>query len=307
MVVGKFWIKRFLKVIRELKNKGISYEKIAKKIKYPSYLTRAIIPNPTLKFLGVSKEEIKEKDEFISEIIFELYKDISLCKENKNILWDENQIKENFSLDKLIQLDKPPNGYLRTITEFLYFYSDNFGHEFHGPYTLSNGKKLLVREWHNLNAPYYNFSKNFTPNEFKIYELYNKSSIIEIDISNRLNIENEKLEGFYFEVNNRILNKEETESLSEYFINKCKEATKEVLSLNKKELFKKVCLMQFYMLKPLVNILKRNWKPNEDCSKRIDEGIKEEDKILYSIVKSVPLTSEMIRVLFDYRLELPKQ
>jgi len=306
MVTGKFWIDKFLDILKKIEDKNISFEGIAERIKYPSFLTRAVIPNDTLKFLKISKNKIMMKDRSISEIIFSLYKEYPFCKESKNILWNVEDIEKNFKRDKLLKIQGHPNGYLRTITEFLYFYSDNLGHEFHGPYILNNGDKLLVREWYNLDAPYYNFSKDFSPSEIRIYELYNSNAEIEIDISNRL-IVGGTLKGSYLEVDKKVLSLKETNELIDFIIKKCREATKEVLSLNRQELFKKACLMQFYMLKPLADLAEVDWEPSKDCLNRIKEGIKEEDKTLFRIVKSASLTKEMIQMLFDYRLDLPEQ
>src|SRR3989344_4710487 len=225
MVTGKFWMDKFLFIIRKIKEENMPFNEVTEKIRYPSLLTRAIIPNGTLKFLGIDREKIGIKDRFISELIFNLYKQYPFCEGSKNILWSRAEIEKNFKKDKLLKIQGYPNGYLRTITEFLYFYSDNLGHEFHGPYILKNGEKLLIREWYNLNAHYYKFAKNFTPKEVRVYELYGPDTDIKIDISNRLIIVGGSLKGSYFEVDNKVFNITETKELVGLILKKCKEAT----------------------------------------------------------------------------------
>jgi len=319
MVVGEYWGDFFLEVIKRIEEKRLNIEGLSKKIKYPSPFTRAFYPNVELKYKGYPADKLEEIDLFVSELIYPLYKEDSFCANWTNILWDENQIKKEFNIQRLIWLKdlkdlKDPreiikyNGYLRAITEMLFFYWDNFGHEIHGPYKLESGDILLIREWHDLKPGYFEFSKNFPFDYLRIYELYKPRTLIKIDVSNRVYIDariDDCLLGFYFETWDKIFSFSEKQVLIEEIRDLCEMGVKEVASMKPEQIFENAAYMHFYLFKPLTDILGISWKPNRDCCERIRMGITEEDKKAFRFLIRLNLDEATIKHLFDCRLSLP--
>lgn len=316
-VIAKHWADFYLEVIEKLKQQEQSIEAITKKIKYPSIFSRAIYSNVELKYQGYPKEKIKQISSFISELTYPCYKSDVFCRDMTNILWDKKQIQENFQKEKIIWLKDIENkeqiakynGYLRVITEMLFFYWDNIGHEIHGPYKLNSGELLLIREWHDLKADYFEFPKNLPHDFIRTYEIYKSGTEIKIDISNRLYMTS-KIEdcllGFYFESSGKILDIDKTLSLIEQIKKTCEEGVREITSITPNQILEKAVHMHFYLLKQLTDILGISWKPNKDCLDRVAKGITEKDKHLFKSLIRLNLDENTIRELFDYRLKLPK-
>jgi len=316
-IIATNWADFFFDIIKKLKEKKINLLNIARKIKYPSPLSRAFYPNLELKFKNYPSKKIGEIDTFIAEIMYYFYKEGPYCKNWTNILFDKEQINKNFHSEKVIWLKDLKNikeiiqynGYLRAITEMLFFYWDNFGHEIHGPYKLDTGEILLIREWHDLKPDYFKFSKELTSDTIIIYEIYKPETKIKIDISNRVFIDSrtdECLLGFYFQTPEKILSLNETRLFIEKIKKVCEEGVKEIISVDPEQLLEKAVHMHFYIMKPLADILGISWKPSEQCIERVKQGVKEEDKKPFQLLMKLKLDETNIAQLFDYRLKLPE-
>ncbi len=316
MVIGKYWGDFFIEVIRKLQKRINSINEIVQKVKYPSPFSRAFYPNVELKCLGFSASKIKEIDHFVSEIMYSFYKSDVFCKNWSNILWDKKKLRQKYNPKNLIcvkDLGKEKNtirynGYLRAITEILFFYWDNLGHEIHGPYKMESGEILLIREWHDLRPDYFDFPENFVYDYICIYELYKPGTDIKIDISNRVYINSridECLIGFYVETADKLHNFSETLSIIKKIEKFCDMGVKEIVSLKSVQILEKAAYMHFYLLKPLTDILGISWKPNEECMARVKEGITENDKKPFKILIRLNLNEAVIKQLFDCRLKIP--
>lgn len=318
MMIAEYWLDHYLDLINKFKEKKIPIEEITKKIKYPSALTRTVYPNLEIKYGDYPREKIKKKDLFLAEVLYPLYKEDLYCSRYTNILWSKEKIKCNFNPNKIKNLegmgDKKDilnyNGYLRVISEILFFYFDNLGHETHGPYTLESGEILLIREWHDLNPGYFEFMKSFPFKSFRVYEVYKPGTEIKIDISNRIYINskmNECLEGFYFETPEKILNIPETKKLIKDIQYHCQKGVEEISLLDSGQILEKAVQMHFYILKPLAIILGVSWKPSEECMKRARQGLTEKDKEPFKVLMRLNLNLDTIRGLFHYNLSLPRE
>ncbi|MBD3252285.1 hypothetical protein GF386_00965 [Candidatus Pacearchaeota archaeon] len=317
-MISWYWADFYLDTIERLKKQRVSALDISKKIKYPSVFSRSLYSNIELKYQEYPAEKIKEMSSFISKITHPCYKSDPFCKDMTNILWDKEQILKNFQKEKIILLkdikDKKQvikyNGYLRAITEMLYFYYDNLGHEIHGPYKLDSGELLLIREWHDLNPNYFNFPRNLSYDFIRVYETYKPQTDIKIDISNRLYMAS-KIEdcllGFYFESSGKIFDTDETFTLINQIKKTCEEGVKEITSISQSQMLEKVVYMHFYLLKQLTDILGISCNPTKNCIDRISKGITEKDKHLFRSLIKIKLDVNKIRELFDYRLKLPRE
>lgn len=316
MAIDNYWCDFFLDIIKKLKVRELNTKEIANKIAHPSTFSRAFYANLQLKVKNYPPEKITEMNEFVAELLYYCYKNDIFCTNWTNILWDKEQIKTNFRPEKIIRVkdiaDKKPiicyNGYLRAITEMLFFYWDNFGHEIHGPYKLDSGEILLIREWHDLRPEYFEFSKNFPYDHIRIYEIYSPETKIKIDISNRCYINlrtDECLLGFYFECASRALDLAETVSAFENIKNTCAQGVAELTSLRSEQILEKAAHMHFYLFKPLTDMLGISWKPSEDCMIRIGKGVTNNDKKVFEALIKTPLDEISINQLFDCRLKLP--
>lgn len=316
MVVGEYWGDFFLEVIRKIKRKGINVEDLSEKIKYPSPFSRAFYPNVELKYKGYPPDKLEEIDRFVSELIYPLYKADIFCANGTNILWDKNQIDGEFNIGRLIWLRDLKNstemirynGYLRAITEMLFFYWDNFGHETHGPYKLESGDVLLIREWHDLKPGYFKFSEKFPFDYLRVYELYKPGTVVKIDVSNRVYIDariDDCLLGFRFYTVDKTFSFSETEHLIEEIRGFCEMGVRELVSMKPEQILENAAYMHFYLFKPLTDILGISWKPGRDCLERIRMGITVEDKEAFRFLIRLNLDNVTIKRLFDCRLSLP--
>ncbi len=315
-ITGKDLADFFIRLIGEFKKRGISREELAQKLNYPSRFSRPIYSFPQLKYDKYPLEKLGEITLFVSELMYPFYKDDLYCKGWTNILWNKEQIEKTFQREKLLSTEGLENkskllqynGYLRTITEILYFYWDTLGHEIHGPYNLDSGEILLVREWHNLNPGYFEFPKDFSFDKVTIYEVYKPGTEIKIDVSNRVFIDSrmdECLIGFYFDVSGKILLLEETKSMIQEIKRMCEKGVKEISTMSQKELLEKVVYMQFYSLKPFADFLGVSWKPPEESMKKIEKGITDKNREMAKKLMRLDLNEKTIAQLFDYRLKLP--
>lgn len=316
MVIDNYWGDFFLEIIKKLKENKLSIRDIAKKVSYPSPFSRVFYSNVQLKLKKYPIEKIKAINTFTAELMYPLYKKDIFCKNWSNILWSKKEIKRNYNSKKTIWLKNLKNikdiikynGYLRAITEMLFFYWDNFGHEIHGPYELDSKNILLIREWHDLKPRYFEFSKIIPYDHIRIYEIYKPNTKIKIDISNRVYINSRTdicLLGFYFESPEKILDLSETVALIEEIEKICEEGVKEITSLQTEQIFRNAVYMHFYLFKPLTNILGISWEPTETCMNRVRKGVNEEEKKAFRALICTNLDKRTIKQLFDYRLRLP--
>lgn len=316
MVVGEYWGDFFIEVIRQVEKKGMSIEDLSKRIKYPSPFSRAFYPNVELKYKGYPLERLEKMDRFVSELIYPIYKDDIFCAGGTNILWDKNQIEENFNIRRLTWLRDirdsreltQYNGYLRAITEMLFYYWDNFGHETHGPYLLESGDVLLIREWHDLKPGYFEFSEDLPFDYLRIYELYKPGTQIRIDISNRVYVDvriDDCLLGFYFETLDNVFSFPETQGLIGSIKDSCEMGAKELASMKPEHILENAARMHFYLFKPLTDILNISWQPSRDCVERVRAGVTKKDREAFQFLIRLNLDEATIKHLFDCRLGLP--
>lgn len=315
MLIDNYWSDAVITYIDELEKNAIPLKDFSEKIKFPSRFSRPFYDNITLKFKGYPTEKIKKVNEFLAEFMFHFYKKDHFCMNITNILWDEEKIKEKFNKEKLIRTESLKdkkilayNGYFRAITEMLYLYFDNLGHEIHGPYELESGERLVIREWYDLKPEYYDFVEGLPFSSVRVYEVYKPETGIRIDISNRVFIDeslDKCITGFYFEIDDESLGYSKTVKTMEIVKSVCAEGCEELERLSLNQLLERAVKMHFYIFKPITDIIGFSWEPSKECMERVKKGITEAEKVAFQKLMKTQINDITVKQLFDYRLKLP--
>jgi len=304
VAVDELWCDRFLNLIDFIEQNN-QFQKVQKNVLYPSPLSRAFMANFQLKYLKYPYKKLLKKDFFIIKLLQKFHN--NFCINKKNFLWTKTRIKKIKINSFYKNLDLQYNGYLRILSEMLYFYFDNLCHEIHGPYKFANNL-LIIKDWHDLKPPFFKFTKHLLFDQFRIYELYKANTKIQIDVSNRFYIENalSNIKACAFEVNGRFLDLDEILDLTENIKTTCSLGAQFLSKLNYKELFIKAAYTHFYILKPIFDAVNKKWNPpKSQIIKAIETELTERKaKQLINYLLKLKLDKKTIRSLFDPRLNL---
>jgi len=151
------------------------------------------------------------------------------------------------------------------------------GSERHGPYFLSDGSLLLVREYFNLNPK--EIWKNYCKyHSCKLYLKYKKNTKIKIDYANHVYLEDSKnglLSFSLFVDEKRISSLDEIKRLYFYFSSLGKIQAEKVNTLSPKEIIKKSVEIYYFRYKDFFKFYKESWHPPKEVYKKIDKiGLK---------------------------------
>lgn len=309
MMIDPEFAKYFLLIIKKIEKKGLSYDDIAKKILYPSPLSRIFFISRALKVHNYPQDNLLKIINFISEVMARKYIKNHFCLNGKNILISNQDIKNRVN-DKVFDSINPElkhlNGLLWLYAELIYMYFHNYGHEIHGPYP--HGKhQLIIREWHSLKPPFFDFCKDFPSDNITIYELYDQTIDITFDISNRMNCSkpvDKHVKKFYVEINGRKI--KDITKLNKKIEKHIAKAVKSFEKTNRKFLLPKIASIHFRVLKPFCEIVNMPYKPTKACLRRMreDKLTKYEESAIQKIKKMNISNPKVIRMFFDPRIPL---
>jgi len=312
--------------IKNLEKKGFRDGDISKLFKFP---TRIADYAWLLKLKELMKLTPQQRTELYTKLLryISLYRSDLFCEKGKNILWSKIKIDQALKESRFINVasDQKREVYQKYIgrlnatawsyTELLFFAAHGMAHEFHGPYDLGDRGYLVVREYFDLNADFWDFTKKSPIEKVTSLEIY-KNIDIRFDFFNRT-IAEKPLPRFITEISietNRgeIATLENLVDLLSLFDETVEEGAIYEASLNPKELIKKYIEAHFFTLKPLAHKLGQSWQPPKEANDIVDnEEIKKSEilKKKYELLETIPTLSpeekyEVFRKMYDPRLLL---
>lgn len=311
-----YFLRELHTTIKLMKGKGYGTEEIAKLFKNPSRITQFMYLFPGISFSDLSvKERIELVDNLLDYIAYYRKGDI-FCENGKNILWSDNEIEEIIGKYELItpsnedknkhrELIGKINGSLFNYCEFLHLAKHPFGHEFHGPYKLSDNEVLIAREYYDLKPTLvWSFTKNLPFERVLTLEIY-KGIDIYFDFFNHTGSSSslpQHLQRFFIAIDgcgNFITKREELEKLLVNINKIFVDATGFTSIYTTKDWIQKLFEMHYYYLKPFKDILGLDWKPPEKQYKFLEtKGISEDFLKASEEIGKKP-KDESIRMLKD--------
>jgi len=296
----RFFVREIYNTIITLEKRGYDLKEIAHFLWGPSVISHwAYFAQCPIK--GLSYEEVIDFFEKTADLLACLRIDDIFCKSYKNILWNEENIRHTLNEYEYISVRE--NETLRDmfvrLNVMLWHYCGLinvghhvFSHEFHGPYNLSDGKVLLVREYYNLKPEdVWNFTKEVPYRSLMTLEIY-KDLQIKIDAFNHLETTEplpSHLESFTVVVNNREFDGKDPESFMKVLFDKMGRALNQgillIRNFDKKDWINKVIWMRHLYLKPAKDALGVDWRPKEELLSLPDLIGEAEKYVLEYIVK----------------------
>lgn len=273
----------------ELKQKSYSVAKTAKLLKNPSRIAQTLWPfGHVVNVDQRSKTELIELASFIVDLLSSYRKD-PFNRNGKNIVWSQSDIDEYLTKHKVIDSNNSQfktyrnlisrlKGILWLYSELLFFSIHEICKEFHGPYSSEDAMPILIREYYDLRPEFWPFAHRMPYQNLLIFETYKKDTEIEFDFFGRLRVRNltpEDLASFSLIVDDTpILAYESIQNICNCISQIAIEGAKYAQNLSRQQVMKKFVYSYYYILKPIKNVLGKNWEPPE----RIFKDIKHERK-----------------------------
>ncbi|MEM5782359.1 MAG: hypothetical protein QXD43_04150 [Candidatus Aenigmatarchaeota archaeon] len=272
------WFNRLFYLLKELEKKNYKDEFIASLFKSSSRIINFFWHFDSIKNTTLNKEER-------IYLFKKLYKFLSIYRKNfeKTLIWDNKKIENINRSTKFVNL-KERGGLKRTIfsleatlflyTELIWFMYHPLGHTFHGPYKIDN-KKLIVRKFFDLKPiDIWSFTKILPFDEIEILEIYGENTKPKVDFMERaVNIrynDKKNIVGISIKVNDKSLLKEkEIKEIINKLTKTMEGGSKFIQGLNQQDLFMKHIECWFYILKPLSETLKLDWRPPREVCENV--------------------------------------
>ncbi|MEW6716527.1 MAG: hypothetical protein AB1345_03335 [Chloroflexota bacterium] len=285
------FLQSFYNDIAQLNQQGYSLENIARKFKFPSRIAQTLWPFGHTVDVN---EEFKQKLIELSYTIIKLlsyYREDPYNSDGKNIIWSSNQIKSFYSnnimhekgsdfFDKSKLLISRVEGTLWMYSELLYFSIHEICKEFHGPYQMSDGRIVLVREYYDLKPGFWEFTKDFPCESVRVFEIYQKGTDISLDFFGRLTSTQStihNLEGFSLSIDQEpIIDYSEIKKILNDIVQISSLGSEQLQRLSRLEIMNKFIQSYYYLLKPLKDELGKSWEPPESIMKDVENDRKKE-------------------------------
>ncbi len=301
-----------------LKEKNFGLSKIASLFAYPSRTAH-------LMYLFMEDSKTEEETKIRSFVCSKLLEVIQIlrngnpfCDKGKNVVWNTKSIDEVLERYEIHKVDNLPETKklisklivaLSGYCEFLYFANLAFGREFHGPYETKYGK-LLVREYFDLQPMFWNFSKTFPFKKIMFITIYPSDIHIAFDFAGRLRSDktlapNLKYVTIIIDGKEFPLTSKDLTNLLDQIGKFLRNATLEVLNLEKENLMIKWIEAYFWTLKPFKDLLNKPWSPPQEIYLKIKQ--EKPDTWLISVMKSlasmpVAMRFDIMKKVFDPRI-----
>ena len=293
-------------MIQKLENRGFTDEEIAKLFGGPSRICLFL-------FWVDGKHLLKMKKYEIAKLALKLIKYVSFyrrgdiyCRDGKNLILDREGLRQVIEDFHGIKPDRDRqfndirksvariNAALWLYTELLYFACHSWGHEFHGPYELENGKSLVIREYYDLKPPFWDFSKDMISDKMTTTEVYEKAEIA-FDMLNRNRSKGlpiMRLRNFGIKLGSPkekwILDAETLKSIESRIVKITEQASEYEAKLIKKDLIKRYNEATFYCgIKPLADALDEEWRVPNEIYEMIDREDASRSEFLIKKLESI--------------------
>lgn len=277
--LSKCYVKELYLTIKKLKNKGLSIEEIAKLFKAPSRISD-LFHLDQFPMEGLTPEERLELINDLVNMLPYYRKEDIFCESGRNILLTHGEVEKLLTKHQFIKVADNGNQLRRIIgkinattwlyTELITVAHHAYGHEFHGPYPLKNGKILIVREYYDLKVPeVWPFTKELPFEKIILFEVY-KNVEIRFDAFNHMESSAplpQNLQRVLVAIDNLTNNLKSVEEIEQLFAttkslsNKAIDFTKD---FTYKDWIKKLIEVHYYSLKPHKDVLSEDWRPSSE-------------------------------------------
>ena len=283
------FLNSFYTDIVQLQRGGNDLKSIAEMLKKPSKIAQTIWPFGHV--VNVNEKFRKKLIELASTIVdlLSFYRKAPFNSGGKNIIWSQNEVRKFLSDNKIIEstddafkkskmLISRLEGTLWLYSELLYFSIHEVCKEFHGPYILPDGKFVLIREYYDLKPEFWAFTKDMPYQNILMFEIYREDTDIIFDFFGKLRSEKpiiHNLEGFSVLVDQKpITTYKDIKRIYESIVRISNIGAKYAGDLSRLQIMGKFVDSYYYILKPLKDVLIKDWKP----PKTILDDIKNERK-----------------------------
>lgn len=300
------WLDRFYSILRKIKERQISNEKIAGLFKAPSRIVQIFW---ILGSIRQSRLNEKQRIWLVEQLLdlLNIYRKNIFCEDGKNIIWDSIKVKKvgkdvelnGITGENLFKLLYSLESTLWMYTELIYFMGHPLGHSFQGPYQM-NSRKLVVRRYFYLKPEFWKFTQKLAFNEVEILELYSKDAEIQFGFDEKgfktSTIYRDKFIKFKISVNNKQLVTEgELKNALDNLNEVAKRGIQHIQTLDKKDLIAKFAESWFYLLKPFCDFLGEDWHPPKEIYDNIYKRFNQIDQIWENIKKQWEETANLSR------------
>ncbi len=273
----------FFADIEALRQQGWSLKKIAKLFYNPTHLWP--ISHHLINGLRKNNIPLEIQQKYIFEHI-EMIRALKygdpFCKNGKNIIWSPQEVtKKTTKLSNTVDMTTSRlihalSGILWSYAEAPYFVANDLALEIHGPYTLKNGKKLLVRDIFNMHPnDLWPSIKSFLPyNNIQIMTVYNTFDAW-LDVYNNLYLNQgmvltKELSGWKVLVNGKSVDESRLQTLIAEASTTIKDISELVDSWSLKEIARQYINVFWYRKKVLRDALHKDWRPPKEILDRVE-------------------------------------
>ena len=310
----KFFPKEIYHTIKALEEKGIGIEKIAELYWGPSAITHWFyIVEPTLgdlnlnPFEGLTKEEGVEFIEKTIEILSHQRKEDIFCRDMKNILLSDDEVKQILEGKRFIEAKDEPEiakllpDLIMTIWHYTILIQGGhraYSQEFHGPYPLGENKSLLIKDFFNLkpgeyiNELIWDFSSEIPYDKIRILEVYDNTEI-QIDMFNHYNVAGNFVK-FCVIAEDSSFSSEKIKDLAKVCDDVMSEGNRIIDKFSKPDWVKKIIDLRYLWLKPSKDILGEDWRPPERIYSLVNK-VSEAERVarefennIISLIRGIP-------------------
>lgn len=267
--------------------------KLAKK--YEGYLIK---PEEMIDFIITVREVLKEK-----------VKSDPFCLDGKNIILSEQEISKllkgvnwfDSQERKIVSfLSTDLESFVWSINFDLFTYNINWN----GPYMLSDGKMLLVKEFFDLNSPVWKNDISF--DKVKVCFLFKEKVDVLIDFMGHIIYSGkiwDKLDKFAVVVDGeQLLNLDEIQKISNYFSQKREQQLEAVNKFSPEQLIRKGTEVYCYMFHNFFDYYREGYQPPKEFEKRLkQDGLKYWNKYKYQEGANQNMTTKYFKRLYDPR------
>lgn len=320
---GNEWSKRLYQVLNLIEKQKIREEEIKKTVKFPSRIVHILWRTDAIKNSDLAKKEKLYVIKRLFDCLSIFRKESLWCDNGKNVIWAPREIQNNTKgLLFFTVKDKRKSKLLSNFeaalflyTELLYWANHPIGHSFHGLYENEKGA-MLIREYFDLKPEVWDFSKNLSFSQVEILESYKKGTRIKLEFFERgvrtTKPFKQRLESFALRINGRSINRlEQLSKALDNLRNVIERGSKFIQFLDEKQLIERHAEYWFYALKPLCDLVGRDWHPPQSVKNNIYKKYDEIKDIWESVVKknfektaTLPLEEQerLLRKNFDPRI-----
>lgn len=300
----------FLRISDELLNQGKNICDIAQFYQYPSRIARFSHVFPGRSMWNIDTERQKVLGFRIAKMLDCLYKKNSFNKNNKNLIYSEEEVDELIQSDKFISRETISQ--VKKLSNLLWLlaetYSPRFPNiffEFSGEYKVG-GSYIIIKDYHDLIPDYLTFEIPYNFNNIKIIEIHNIPIDYKVDIMCRSLPSNQNIpapEAILLIVDGKFITDVEiVADMNKKILSALKQSTEYLNSLSRDEIIIWNATIDLYaFLYPLIGKDCYKLLPKNYLEELNSEAYKSKYNKAVDWFKSIPKDADGWTTIFDVR------